>query len=73
MTTQLYWCALQNDSRKEKNHGNKYDPHMDVHIGDFVGVQAPELAQGNGELFLVAKVRELQNVAKEDGEFLALW
>jgi hypothetical protein len=59
MTTQLYWYALQNYCRKEQNHGNKYDPRMDVHIGDFVGVQAPESAQGNGELFLVAKVREL--------------
>jgi hypothetical protein len=50
-----------------------FDPHMDVHISDFVGVQAPELAQQNGELFWVAKVRELRNVAREDGEFLALW
>jgi hypothetical protein len=50
-----------------------FDPHMDVHIGDFVGVQAPKTAQRNGELFWVAKVRELRNVAREDGEFLALW
>jgi hypothetical protein len=47
-----------------------FDPHMDVHIGDIVGVQAPKIAQRNGELFWVAKVRELQNVAREDGEFL---
>jgi hypothetical protein len=26
-----------------------------------------------GTVFRVAKVRELQNVAREDGEFLALW
>jgi hypothetical protein len=50
-----------------------FDPHMDVHIGDFVRVQAPKTAQRNGELFLVAKIRELRNVAREDGEFLALW
>jgi hypothetical protein len=50
-----------------------FDPHMDVHISDFVGVQSPESAQQNGELFWVAKVRELRNVAREDGEFLALW
>jgi hypothetical protein len=50
-----------------------FDPHMDVHIGDFVRVQAPKTAQRNGKLFWVAKVRELQNVAREDGEFLALW
>jgi hypothetical protein len=50
-----------------------FDPHMDVHIGDFVGVQAPKTAQRNGELFWVAKIRELRNVAREDGEFLALW
>jgi hypothetical protein len=50
-----------------------FDPHMDVHIGDFVGVQAPESAQQNRELFWMAKVRELRNVAREDGEFLALW
>jgi hypothetical protein len=46
---------------------------MDVHIGDFVVVQAPKTAQRNGELFWVAKVRELRNVAREDGELLALW
>jgi hypothetical protein len=46
---------------------------MDVHIGDFVGVQAPKSARRNGELFWVAKVREVQKVAREDGEFLALW
>jgi hypothetical protein len=28
-----------------------FDPHMDVHIGDFVGVHAPKTAQRNGELF----------------------
>jgi hypothetical protein len=50
-----------------------FDPHMDVHIGDFVGVQALESTQQNGELFWVAKVRELRNVAREDGGFLALW
>jgi hypothetical protein len=50
-----------------------FDPHMDVHIGDFVGVQASKIAQRNGELFWVAKVKELRNVAREDGEFLALW
>jgi hypothetical protein len=49
-----------------------FDPHMDVHISDFVGVQAPKTAQRNGELFWVAKVRELRNVARKDGEFLAL-
>jgi hypothetical protein len=46
---------------------------MDVHLGDFVGVQAPKTAQKNGEFFWVAKVREVRNVAREDGEFLALW
>jgi hypothetical protein len=50
-----------------------FDPHMDVHIGDFVEVQAPKTTQKNGELFWVAKVRELENVAREDGKFLALW
>jgi hypothetical protein len=50
-----------------------FDPHMDVHIGDFVGVHAPKSARRNGELFWVAKVREVQKVAREDGEFLALW
>jgi hypothetical protein len=50
-----------------------FDLHMNVHISDFVGVQAPESAQGSGELFWVAKVRELRNVAREDGEFLVLW
>jgi hypothetical protein len=50
-----------------------FDPHMDVHIGDFVGVQAPKSARRNGELFWVAKVREVWKVAREDGEFLALW
>ena len=34
-----------------------FDPHMDVHVGDFVGVQAPEEAQRNGEVFWVAKVQ----------------
>jgi hypothetical protein len=48
------------------------DLHMDVHISDFVGLKAPKVAQQNGELFWVAKVKELQNVAREDGEFLAL-
>jgi hypothetical protein len=28
-----------------------FDPHMDVHIGDFVGVQAPKSARRNDELF----------------------
>jgi hypothetical protein len=50
-----------------------FDLHMDVHIGDFVGVQAPKSARRNGELFWVAKVREVRKVAREDGEFLALW
>jgi hypothetical protein len=44
MTAQLYWYALQNNSKEEQNHGNKYDPHMDVHISNFVGVQVPESA-----------------------------
>ena len=44
-----------------------FDPHMDVHIGNFVGVQASESTQQNGELFWMAKVRELCNVAREDG------
>jgi hypothetical protein len=34
-----------------------FDPHMDVHIGDFVGVQVPKSARRNGELFWVAKVK----------------
>jgi hypothetical protein len=46
---------------------------MDVHIGDFVGVHALKSARRNGELFWMAKVREVRNVAREDGEFLALW
>ena len=50
-----------------------FDPHMDVHVGDFVGVQAPKTAQENGEAFMVAKVREVQNVARSNGKFLALW
>jgi hypothetical protein len=47
-----------------------FDLHMDVHIGDFVGVQAPKSARRNGEFFWVAKVREVRKV---DGEFLVLW
>jgi hypothetical protein len=50
-----------------------FNPHMDVYIGDFVGVQAPKTAQRNGKLFWVAKVRDLRNVARKDREFLALW
>jgi hypothetical protein len=50
-----------------------FDPHMDVYIGDFIGVEAPKSARRNGELFWVAKVREVRKVAREDGEFLALW
>ena len=30
-------------------------------IGGFIGVQAPEEAQRNGEVFGVAKVREVKN------------
>ena len=36
-----------------------FNLHIDVYIGDFVGVQAPELVQQNGELFWMAKVNEL--------------
>jgi hypothetical protein len=36
-----------------------FEPHMDVHIGDFVGVQAPKAAQQDGKVFWIAKVREL--------------
>jgi hypothetical protein len=57
----------------ERQRWYDFDPHMDVHIGDFVGVQAQQSAQKNGEVFWIAKVRELRNVAREDGEFLALW
>jgi hypothetical protein len=46
---------------------------MDVHIGDFLGVQALRTVQKNSEVFWVAKVRELRNVVREDGEFLLLW
>ena len=46
---------------------------MVVHIGDFIGVQAPKSAGSNGKLFWVAKVKEVRKVAREDGEFLALW
>jgi hypothetical protein len=50
-----------------------FDPHMDVHIGNFVGIHALKTMQKNGELFWVAKVKELRNVVRKDGEFLALW
>jgi hypothetical protein len=46
---------------------------MDVHTSDFVGVMAPKNARRNVKLFWVAKVREVQKVAREGGEFLALW
>ena len=36
---------------------------MDVHVGDFVGVQAPEEAQRNGKVFWVVKVQEVKNMA----------
>jgi hypothetical protein len=57
----------------ERQRWYDFDPHMDVHIGDFVAVQAQQSAQKNGKVFWIAKVRELRNVAREDGEFLALW
>ena len=43
---------------------------MDVHIGDFI--VEPRTTQKNSEVFWVAKVKKLHNMAKEDGEFLAL-
>jgi hypothetical protein len=57
----------------ERQRWYDFDPHMDVHIGDFVGVQAQQSTQKTGEVFWIAKVRELRNVAREDGEFLTLW
>ena len=36
-----------------------FDPDIDVQIGYFVGSQGPEEAQQNGEVFWVAKVREV--------------
>ena len=50
-----------------------FDPHMDVHVGDFVGVQALEETHRNGVVFWVAKVQQVKNMAREDGKFLALW
>jgi hypothetical protein len=46
--------------------------HKDVHIGDFIGVQAHNEVQENGKLFWAAEVLELKNVAREDREFLTL-
>ena len=44
-----------------------------MHVGDFVGIQASEEVQRNGEVFWVAKVQKVKNMVQEDGEFLVLW
>ena len=64
---------LSNAVPMQRQRWYDFDPHIDVQIGNFVAVQAPEEVQRNGEVFWVAKVREIRNAAREDGELLALW
>lgn len=50
-----------------------FDPHIDLQIGELVGMYAIEGRQENGEMFWVAKVLEVKKVAREDGKFFVLW
>ena len=56
-------CLDSNAVPMQQERWYDFDPHMDVHVGDFVGVQAFEEAQRNGEVFWMAKVQQVKNMA----------